>query len=199
MIRYAVVWHEANDSGVPVHVMGTSDLFDSEEGARRFIRNAVAEDESRHENSDREELFSDEESNGVRITYGNGQTTYYSIEQISVPEGSKDILEKAEACIDDVNRIAATTIGDIACPAAVRDRILAYYKETNTKLYCVDVRCSPCLCVRVKARSPEEAEEIVNRQIDDRSLFLSQERKDGLVNDILENVEQIDAVHEEDE
>lgn len=47
--------------------------------------------------------------------------------------------------------------------------------------------------VRVKARSAEEAECIVSKQVDSRTLFLSKEQKDGLVNDILENVDEIEA------
>ena len=75
----------------------------------------------------------------------------------------------------------------------MRKRIADYYREVQTKDYLVDLRCCPSLCVRVKARSAEEAERIVSEQVDSRTLFLSKEQKDGLVNDILENVDEIEA------
>lgn len=59
--------------------------------------------------------------------------------------------------------------------------------------YQVDIYCRPGVSVWVEANNPLEAEETVWEMIDNRTLFLTQEQKDNLINDILANVEEVQA------
>jgi len=43
-IKFRVIWHEENFSGVPKHVMGTTEPFDSRETATEWIMSTIGED-----------------------------------------------------------------------------------------------------------------------------------------------------------
>lgn len=173
--KYQVIWHEEDDAGVPKHAMGSSELFDTELEATQWIDSTVEEDKTRHAEDD------------IRFTRANYQNCWYATVKVDVPD-DRERADRAEALVDTLNRLA-----ELGSRDEMRKRIADYYREVQTKDYLVDLRCCPSLCVRVKARSAEEAERIVSEQVDSRTLFLSKEQKDGLVNDILENVDEIEA------
>ena len=185
-ILYQVIWHEENQTGVPEHVMGASPLFPTRQAAEDWLNSTMAEDRERA-GEDKEDLIVENLGDGVWKTVGNNQHCFYRIETDEVPDGGER-ADRVEALIDTLNRLAELRLCD-----EMRKRIADYYREVQTKDYLVDLRCCPSLCVRVKARSAEEAERIVSEQVDSRTLFLSKEQKDGLVNDILENVDEIEA------
>ena len=185
-ILYQVIWHEENQTGVPEHVMGASPLFPTRQAAEDWLNSTMAEDRERAGENE-EALFVENLGDGVWKTVGNNQNCFYRIETDEVPDGGER-ADRVEALIDTLNRLAELRLCD-----EMRKRIADYYREVQTKDYLVDLRCCPSLGVRVKARSAEEAERIVSEQVDSRTLFLSKEQKDGLVNDILENVDEIEA------
>ena len=191
-ILYQVIWHEENQTGVPEHVMGASPLLPTEQAAKDWLDSTMAEDRERAGENE-EALFAENLGDGVWKTAGNSQHCFYRIETVERRDEAAELLEKADACIDDLNRIAHETVDGAACPAAVTRRILDYYRETGTKTFRVDLRCSPCVCVRVQARTAEEAETIVYDRLDDGTLVLTAEQKNGVINDILENVETVEA------
>ena len=183
---YQVIWHEVNQTGVPEHVMGASPLLPTEQAAEDWLNSTMAEDRERAGENE-EDLLVENLGDGVWKTIGNNQNCFYRVETVEVPDGGER-ADRVEALIDTLNRLAELRLCD-----EMRKRIADYYREVQTKDYLVDLRCCPSLCVRVKARSAEEAERIVSEQVDSRTLFLSKEQKDGLVNDILENVDEIEA------
>ena len=185
-ILYQVIWHEENQTGVPEHVMGASPLFPTRQAAEDWLNSTMAEDRERAGENE-EDLIVENLGDGVWKTVGNNQHCFYRIETDEVPDGGER-ADRVEALIDTLSRLAELRLCD-----EMRKRIADYYREVQTKDYLVDLRCCPSLCVRVKARSAEEAERIVSEQVDSRTLFLSKEQKDGLVNDILENVDEIEA------
>ena len=185
-ILYQVIWHEENQTGVPEHVMGASPLLPTEQAAKDWLNSTMAEDRERAGENE-EALFVENLGDGVWKTVGNNQNCFYRIETDEVPD-DRERADRAEALVDTLNRLA-----ELGSRDEMRKRIADYYREVQTKDYLVDLRCCPSLCVRVKARSAEEAERIVSEQVDSRTLFLSKEQKDGLVNDILENVDEIEA------
>ena len=185
-ILYQVIWHEENQTGVPEHVMGASPLFPTRQAAEDWLNSTMAEDRERAGENE-EALFVENLGDGVWKTVGNNQNCFYRIETDEVPD-DRERADRAEALVDTLNRLA-----ELGSRDEMRKRIADYYREVQTKDYLVDLRCCPSLCVRVKARSAEEAERIVSEQVDSRTLFLSKEQKDGLVNDILENVDEIEA------
>ena len=185
-ILYQVIWHEENQTGVPEHVMGASPLLPTRQAAEDWLNSTMAEDRERAGENE-EALFVENLGDGVWKTSGNNQHCFYRIETDEVPDDGER-ADRAEALIDTLNRLAVLGSRD-----EMRERIADYYREGQTKDYLVDLRCCPSLCVRVKARSAEEAERIVSEQVDSRTLLLSKEQKDGLVNDILENVDEIEA------
>lgn len=185
-ILYQVIWHEENQTGVPEHVMGASPLLPTGQAAEDWLNSTMAEDRERAGENE-EALLVENLGDGVWKTVGNNQHCFYRIETVEVPYG-RERADRVEALIDTLNRLAELRLCD-----EMRKRIADYYREVQTKDYLVDLRCCPSLCVRVKARSAEEAERIVSEQVDSRTLFLSKEQKDGLVNDILENVDEIEA------
>lgn len=183
---YQVVWHEENQTGVPEHVMGASPLLPTEQAAKDWLNSTMAEDRERAGENE-EDLLVENLGDGVWKTDGNNQRCFYRIETVEVPDGGER-ADRVEALIDTLNRLAELRLCD-----EMRKRIADYYREVQTKDYLVDLRCCPSLCVRMKARSAEEAERIVSEQVDSRTLFLSEEQKNGLVNDILDNVDEIEA------
>lgn len=185
-ILYQVIWHEVNQTGVPEHVMGASPLLPTKQAAEDWLNSTMAEDRERAGENE-EDLLVENLGDGVWKTIGNNQHCFYRIETDEVPDGGER-ADRVEALIDTLNRLAELRLCD-----EMRKRIADYYREVQTKDYLVDLRCCPSLCVRVKARSAEEAERIVSEQVDSRTLFLSKEQKDGLVNDILENVDEVEA------
>ena len=185
-IMYQVIWHEENQTGVPEHVMGASPLLPTRQAAEDWLNSTMAEDRERAGENE-EGLFVENLGDGVWKTAGNNQHCFYRFETVDVPDNGER-TDRAEALIDTLNRLAVLGSRD-----EMRERIADYYREVQTKDYFVDLRCCPSLCVRVKARSAEEAERIVSEQVDSRTLFLSEEQKNGLVNDILENVDEIEA------
>jgi alkanesulfonate monooxygenase SsuD/methylene tetrahydromethanopterin reductase-like flavin-dependent oxidoreductase (luciferase family) len=185
-IMYQVIWHEENQTGVQEHVMGASPLLPTRQAAEDWLNSTMAEDRERAGENE-EALFVENLGDGVWKTAGNNQHCFYRIETVDVPDDGER-ADRAEALIDTLNRLAVLGSRDEMC-----ERIADYYREVQTKDYLVDLRCCPSLCVRVKARSAEEAERIVSEQVDSRTLFLSEEQKNGLVNDILENVDEIEA------
>ena len=185
-LLYQVIWHEENQTGVPEHVMGASPLFPTRQAAEDWLNSTMAEDRERAGENE-EDLIVENLGDGVWKTVGNNQHCFYRIETDEVPDGGER-ADRVEALIDTLSRLAELRLCD-----EMRKRIADYYREVQTKDYLVDLRCCPSLCVRVKARSAEEAERIVSEQVDSRTLFLSKEQKDGLVNDILENVDEIEA------
>ena len=185
-ILYQVIWHEENQTGVPEHVMGASPLLPTEQAAKDWLNSTMAEDRERAGENE-EALFVENLGDGVWKTVGNNQNCFYRIETDEVPD-DRERADRAEALVDTLNRLA-----ELGSRDEMRKRIADYYREVQTKDYLVDLRCCPSLCVRVKARSAEEAERIVSEQVYSRTLFLSKEQKDGLVNDILENVDEIEA------
>ena len=189
---YQVIWHEENQTGVPEHVMGASPLLPTEQAAEDWLNSTMAEDRERA-GEDKEDLIVENLGDGVWKTVGNNRHCFYRVETVERWNKAAELLEKADACIDDLNRIAHETAGGVACPAAVNRRILDYYRETGTKTFRVDIRCSPCVCVRIKARTAEEAETIVYDRLDNGTLVLTAEQKSGVVSDILENVETVKA------
>ena len=185
-ILYQVIWHEVNQTGVPEHVMGASPLLPTKQAAEDWLNSTMAEDRERAGENE-EDLLVENLGDGVWKTIGNNQHCFYRIETDEVPDGGER-ADRVEALIDTLNRLAELRLCD-----EMRKRIADYYREVQTKDYLVDLRCCPSLGVRVKARSAEEAERIVSEQVDSRTLFLSKEQKDGLVNDILENVDEVEA------
>ena len=185
-ILYQVIWHEVNQTGVPEHVMGASPLLPTKQAAEDWLNSTMAEDRERAGENE-EDLLVENLGDGVWKTIGNNQHCFYRIETDEVPDGGER-ADRVEALIDTLDRLAELRLCD-----EMRKRIADYYREVQTKDYLVDLRCCPSLCVRVKARSAEEAERIVSEQVDSRTLFLSKEQKDGLVNDILENVDEVEA------
>ena len=186
--KYQVIWHEENDCGVPKNVMGSSELFDTELEAKQWIDRTVDEDKTRHADACREpEDVEDVTEDDIRFMRANYQNCWYAVVKVDVPDDGER-ADRVEALIDTLNRLAELRLCD-----EMRKRIADYYREVQTKDYLVDLRCCPSLGVRVKARSAEEAERIVSEQVDSRTLFLSKEQKDELVNDILENVDEIEA------
>lgn len=185
-ILYQVIWHEVNQTGVPEHVMGASPLLPTRQAAEDWLNSTMAEDRERAGENE-EDLLVENLGDGVWKTIGNNQHCFYRIETDEVPDGGER-ADRVEALIDTLDRLAELRLCD-----EMRKRIADYYREVQTKDYLVDLRCCPSLCVRVKARSAEEAERIVSEQVDSRTLFLSKEQKDGLVNDILENVDEVEA------
>lgn len=185
-IMYQVIWHEENQTGVPEHVMGASPLLPTRQAAEDWLNSTMAEDRERAGENE-EDLLVENLGDGVWKTVGNNQHCFYRFETVEVPYG-RERADRVEALIDTLNRLAELRLCD-----EMRKRIADYYREVQTKDYLVDLRCCPSLCVRVEARSAEEAERIVSEQVDSRTLFLSEEQKNGLVNDILENVDEIEA------
>ena len=186
--KYQVIWHEENDAGVPKYVMGSSELFDTELEAKQWIDSTVEEDKTRHADACIEsDEVTDITEDDIRFTRANDQHCWYATVKVDVPD-DRERADRAEALVDTLNRLA-----ELGSRDEMRKRIADYYREVQTKGYLVDLRCCPSLCVRVEARSAEEAERIVSEQVDSRTLFLSKEQKDGLVNDILENVDEIEA------
>lgn len=118
--KYAAVWHEENDSGVPEHCMGMSPLFDTGDEALAWIKAAVAEDRERFEEfmqaakdndveiCDSFDFYEDVGSDLYRSS-GNNQTTYYKIVDVDVesdsighckPQASlKEQMAKEYACL----------------------------------------------------------------------------------------------------
>lgn len=115
--KYAAVWHEENDSGVPEHCMGMSPLFDTGDEALAWIKTAVAEDRERFEEfmqaakdndielCDSFDFYEDVGSDLFRSS-GNNQTTYYKIVDVESdsighcnPQASlKEQMAKEYAC-----------------------------------------------------------------------------------------------------
>jgi hypothetical protein len=65
--------------------------------------------------------------------------------------------------------------------------------EKNHFKYQVDIYCRPAVSIWVEANSPQDAEEKAWEMIDERTPFLTQEQKDQLIEDILDNVEEVQA------
>ena len=131
-ILYQVIWHEENQTGVPEHVMSASPLLITGQAAEDWLNSTMAEDRERAGENE-EDLLVENLGDGVWKTVGNNQHCFYRIETVERWDEAAELLEKADACIDDLNRIAHETAGGVACPAAVTRRILDYYRETGTK------------------------------------------------------------------
>ena len=85
MKAYVVVWHEDNASGVPVHVMGTSEIFFDKAEAKKWINSCVEED--KYDAEDNEctlEVFDPPPNSDVDViteTVG-GKAVFYAIKEL---------------------------------------------------------------------------------------------------------------------
>ena len=93
--RYVALWHEENDSGVPTHNMGISELFKTELEAWSYVKRCVDEDKERFDEAkaddkehgivnDDEFFFGEHSDSDVSVAIGNGQKTFYKVEKVWV-------------------------------------------------------------------------------------------------------------------
>ncbi len=202
-VEWFAVWHEENDSGAPLHVMGASPAFDTQDAAERWVQRAVDEDRGRHEDSGRSDsdAFDDETEDGVRHTYGNGQHTYYRVtsaparSEAEPRETEKDLVELVEK-IDRALRMSDSCYDAVEKAQALVGK---WYRDTGRPAlhhWTVDVRCLPGFAVDQVARTPEEAQEMVERRIDEGTLCLDDSQWDDIRTQLLNSVETIECIGE---
>lgn len=200
-VEWIAVWHEENDAGVPMHVMGASPAFDTKDGATRWVQKAVDEDRERHAESGRSDsdAFDDKTEDDIRHTYGNGQHTYYHV--VAAPARSRE-SESEKELVELVEKIDRATRTADSCYDAVENvqaLVNKWYAETGRptlRKWTVDVRCMPSFSVSQNARTPEEAEELVNKRIDDGTLCLDDAQWDDVRTQLLNSVETVEAIGE---
>lgn len=200
-VEWFAVWHEENDAGVPTHVMGASPAFDTKDGAMRWVQKAVEEDRGRHEESGRSDsdAFDDETEDDVRHTYGNGQHTYYRV--VGTPTRSLESESEKElvGLVEKIDRATRTADSCYDAVEKVQALVNKWYKETGRpalRRWTVDVRCMPSFSVSQNARTAEEAEELVNKRIDDGTLCLDDAQWDDVRTQLLNSVETVEAIGE---
>lgn len=189
--RYAVAWHEENEAGTPVHVMGV-EMFDTREKAQEWINKTVKEDMNRHAQQWHPDVaFLDEAmDDGIVHTYGNSQHCMYCIQEIEFEDSD------AKELLDDVKKALGQSTYDSAKVADIQCIVDAFEEEHLPKRkYRVDVSFRPMICVHgIEATSESEAESIVERMIDDRTLKVKPEE---IMGNILENVESVGDAEED--
>lgn len=190
--RYIVSWHEENESGVPVHVMG-SKMFKTRAEAKKWIDDSVEEDRYRHEEIEglKPEFLDETVDDGIVHTHGNGQHTMYNIEEVEV-----DVDENVLGFIDELKAICHRKLDSSAKYIMLSQSVVDFERKVRPKRkFHVDVSFSPMICVHgIEAATKEEAEEIVENMIDDRTLKVNAEE---IMDTLLENVESVGDAEEE--
>lgn len=189
---YYVIWMEDNDEGAPEHWLGISPRFDSKNKAQAWIEETVKEDRSRHGDAGYDESWEDDYSLDIRHTYGNTQHCYYRI--VDVPKAD----EKALKALAEVEQTLNQYVGDPGVAAhAARKVIDKWNKELGIKplkKYLVNVKCSPSFGVWQKARSAEEAEDLVATQLDNGMFLLDEAQKEEIMSQVTNSVENVHCI-----
>lgn len=190
--KYIVSWHEENESGVPVHVMGT-EAFDTRDEAKQWIDNSVEEDKYRHEKIEglKPEFLDETVDDGIVHTYGNGQHTMYNISEVEM-----DANDNVLGFIDELKAVCHRKLDSSAKYIMLSQAIADFERKVRPKRkFSVDVSFRPMVCVHgIEATTKEEAEEIVENMIDDRTLKIDAR---DVMDTLLENVESVGDAEEE--
>lgn len=187
--KYIVSWHEENDGGIPVHVMG-AEMFDTRGKARKWIDDSVEEDKARHDAERYKTEFVDETvDDGIVHTYGNGQHAMYTISEIEVDDHAMELVGR-------LKEIFQRPLASVEKYALVHSAVYDFEREfAPRKKYRVDVRLTPIVCVHgIEATSADEAERIVSDMIYDRTLDI---RPEQVMPNLLESVESVGDAEEE--
>lgn len=189
--KYAVAWHEENDAGLPKHVMGV-ETFDTRKDAEAWIDRTVKEDLNRHAQQRHPDCaFLDETvDDGIVHTYGNGQHCVYCVQEIKVEDPLQDLLDKLHAVFKK------PSLDSTEKYAMVHSLVYDFErKHKPKKKFRVDVSFRPMVCIHgIEAVDEAEAESIVERMVDDRTLRVN---ADEVMDNLLENVESIGDAEED--
>lgn len=190
--RYIVSWHEENESGVPVHVMG-AEVFKTMAEAKAWVDNSVGEDRYRHENIEglKPEFLDETVDDGIVHTHGNGQHTMYNISEVEMGVDD-DVL----GFVDELKAICHRKLDSSAKYIMISQAVVDFERKVRPKRkFSVDVSFRPMVCVHgIEATTKEEAEDIVENMIDDRTLKVN---ADEIMDTLLENVESVGDAEEE--
>lgn len=188
---YMVAWHEENEAGLPMHVMGV-EAFYTREDAEAWIDKSVKEDLDRHAHQRHPvSAFLDETvDDGIVHTYGNGQHCVYCVQEIEVEDPLQGLLDELHAVFKK------PSLNSTEKCAMISSSVYDFEKKYRPKKkFRVDVSFRPTICVHdVEAADEAEAESIVEQMIDDRTLRVN---ANDVMDNLLENVESIDNAEED--
>lgn len=188
--KWAVAWHEENESGTPVHVMGVK-TFDTREEAQKWVDSSAEEDAMRHARTwEGGEAFLDETvDDGIVHTHGNGQHCMYCVQEVEFEDDTPELVAEIEKILGQ-GAFGVVKVADV-------QRLLNDFEEKRTpkRKYRVDVRFSPTVCVHgIEARNEAEAESIVSDMIDKGTLAVSVK---DIMGNLFENVESVGDAEED--